>query len=201
MIFINRYDVYIVDKYDIGGNLKVYANSENDVRTLVNDYIYDWQLAPAAVMSITEVEHDVGEVDNPYRLCTHENFAKLLVDITKNMAELMLMDDENIPIVKFIVDNNRRLVQYAKESILRSDRVDKRTYDSIIDGYIDIPPEHIDYSFSREDLNEVMKNLREACLELKLSMPNITYVDKMMDGLDRMYIEYAAKTVYNYRRE
>ena len=201
MIFINRYDVYIVDKYDIGGNLKVYANSEKNVRTLVDDYIYDWQLAPATVMSITEVEHDVGDVDNPYRPCTHENFAKLLVGITKLMAELMLLDEGNIPTIKFVVDNNRRLVQYAKESILRSDRQDKRTYDSIADGYIDMPPEHIDYSFSREDLNEVMKNLREACLELKLSMPNITYVDNMLDSFDRMYIEYAAKTVYNYRRE
>ena len=197
---MNQYDVYIVDKYDIGGNLRVYANTPEDVRTLVDDYIYDWQLAPATIMSITEMKHDVGDVYNPYRPCTHENFAKLLVGITKNMAELMLLDEGNIPTIKFVVDNNRRLVQYAKESILRSDRQDKRTYDVVVDGYIDIPPEHIDYPFSRDDLNDVMRNLREACLELKLSIANIIYVDDMMDYFDRMYIEYAAKTVYNYKR-
>lgn len=196
---MNKYEVCIVDYRDIKGNIHIYAPNRQKAFDIAHDYIYNWQLAPAAILDVKVVEYNTKDY-NPYLKCTQPNWAKLVMNTSKMCTELLLLDDNNVMTVKFIIDNLRNLNQYAKEAIKQNDRKFKQKYIAELDDYAVVHEAPPDYLFSRDDLNDVMMNLRDACLELKLSLPNISFVDELMETIDILYIDYASKVVYNYKR-
>lgn len=196
---MSKYSVYIVDKHNIGGTIYIYADDRLSAFTKADKYVWNYNLHPAAILEVKEVEYN-AKGSNPYVDCSHEYFAKLIAKIARCETELIILSDDNIKIVRFLIDNIRRLNQYNQEAMILGERRNKRQYVSSIDDYVSVETEHIDYPFSRDDLNEIMMNIRDACLELQLMYENALYADKIMEAADELYVKYAAKVVYNYRR-